>query len=218
MSESVTRIQTAVDRTAVEAEAVRRGKLTRGQLLAGGTVAGGALAAAGIYLGGLPTLAVSKPSKAQDRRIVEWLLQVEYLQAGFYSDAERRGTLSGELAEFAQRVGEQERAHIEALEKELGGNSSKKPTLDFGDATTSPDRFVSACVELEEMTLAALNGQIPNLTSKPLLTAMEIASVEARHTGWIRDIAGRNPAPRPADIPATQDETNAAIEDTGFVG
>jgi hypothetical protein len=191
--------------------------LTRGQLLAGGTVAAGAITGAGILLGGLPTLAVSKPSKAQDRRVLEYLLQVEYIQSGFYGEAESKRALKGELAEFAERVGRQERAHVEALEKALDGNAPKKPSLDFKDATTDPDKFVSTAVELEEMALAAFNGQIPNLTPQPLLTAIEIASVEARHTGWIRDIAGRNPAPRPADVPATQDETNAAIEDTGFV-
>ncbi|HVD56067.1 MAG TPA: ferritin-like domain-containing protein, partial [Thermoleophilaceae bacterium] len=180
--------------------------LTRGQLLAGGTVAAGAITGAGILLGGLPTLAVSKPSKAQDRRVLEYLLQVEYIQSGFYGEAERRRALKGELAEFAERVGRQERAHVEALEKALGGNAPKKPSLDFKDATTDPDKFVSTAVELEEMALAAFNGQVPNLTPQPLLTAIEIASVEARHTGWIRDIAGRNPAPRPADVPATQDE------------
>ena len=190
--------------------------LTRGQLLAGGTVAVGAITGAGILLGGLPTLAISQPSKAQDRRILEYLLQVEYIQSGFYREAEKQRALKGELAEFAERVGRQERAHVEALEKALGAKA-KRPALDFKDATTDPDKFVSTAVELEGMALAAFNGQIPNLTPQPLLTAMEIASVEARHTGWIRDIAGRNPAPRPADVPATQDETNAAIDKTGFV-
>jgi hypothetical protein len=192
--------------------------LTRAQLLAGGTVAAGALTGGAIFLGGLPTLAISKPSKAQDRRVVEWLLRVEYIQSSFYREAQRQGALKGELAEFAERVGRQERAHVEALEKALGAKPAKQPALDFKDATTDPDRFVETAVELEEIALAAFNGQVPNLTPKPLLTAMEIASVEARHTGWIRDIAGRNPAPRPADAPASQNETNAAIENTGFVG
>jgi hypothetical protein len=214
LSEFLARGQSAEDATA---QGPRR-RLTRGQLLAGGTVAAGALAGGGILLGGLPTLAISKPSKAQDRRVLGWLLQVEYIQSAFYREAEQRRALKGEVAEFAKRVGNQERAHVEALEKALDGNAPKRPALDFEDATTDPDKFVSTAVELEEMALAAFNGQIPNLTPKPLLTAMEIASVEARHTGWARDIAGRNPAPRPADVPATQEETNAAIEKTGFVG
>ena len=67
------------------------------------------------------------------------------------------------------------------------------------------------------MALAAFNGQVPNLTEKRLLMAMKVASVEARHVGWVRDLAGRNPAPRPADVPATQAQTEAAMKDTGFL-
>ena len=217
MSESPTRRPLAEATAATEPAPGPRRTFTRGQLLAGGTVAAGALAGGGIFLGGLPTLAISKPSRAQDRRVLEWLLRVEYLQAGFYTEAERRGALKGELLEFAERVGEQERAHVDALEKALGANAAKRPALDFKDATTDPEKFIPTVVELEEIALAAFNGQIPNLTRKPLLMAMRIASVEARHTGWARDIAGRNPAPQPADRPATQAQTNAAVDDTGFV-
>jgi hypothetical protein len=190
---------------------------TRGELLARAGVAGAALTAGGILLGGLPKLAVSRPSAEQDARVLEWLLQIEYLQEGFYTEAESRGALKGELREFATLVGEQERAHVDALERALGANAPTKPSLDFGDATTKPREFVPAAVKLEEIALAAFNGQAPNLTKKPLLTALKIVSVEARHTGWIRDLAGRNPAPRPADPPATQAQTNAAIKETGFV-
>ena len=194
-----------------------RRTFTRGQLLAGGTVAAGALAGGGFFLGGLPTLAISKPSRAQDRRVLEWLLRVEYLEAGFYTEAERQGALTGELREFAELVGEQERAHVDALEKALGANAANRPALDFRDATTDPEKFIPTVVELEGSAMTASNGQIPNPTLKPLIMAMRTASVEARHTGWPRDIAGRNPAPRPADPPATQAQTNAAIDDTGFV-
>jgi rubrerythrin len=192
--------------------------LTRGQLLARGVVGTGALAAGGILVAGLPKFAVSQPSPAQDARVLEWLLQVEYLQEAFYTDADRRGALDGELREFAALVAEQERAHVAELEGALGAkNSSKRPDFDFGDATANGDEFIPAAVELEEIAVAAYNGQVPNLTTPRVLTAMEIVSVEARHVGWARDLAGRNPAPTPADRPATQDETRAAMEDTGFM-
>jgi hypothetical protein len=190
--------------------------LTRVQLVKWGAAAGGALAAAGLVAGGLPMPAVSQPSAAQDRRVLEWLVQVEHLQAAFYTEAERRGALSGELRELSEVVGEQERAHVAALERALGGAGSRRAAFDFGDATKDPQRFLAAAVELEELVLAAFNGQVPNLTKRRILTAMGIASVEARHVGWVRDLAGRNPAPRPADVPATQDETRTAIEATGF--
>ena len=190
--------------------------LTRVQLVKWGAAAGGALAAAGLVAGGLPMPAVSQPSVAQDRRVLEWLVQVEHLQAAFYTEAERRGALSGELRELSEVVGKQERAHVAALERALGGAGSTRAAFDFGDATKDPQRFLAAAVELEELALAAFNGQVPNLTKRRILTAMGIASVEARHVGWVRDLAGRNPAPRPADVPATQDETRSAIEATGF--
>jgi ferritin-like protein len=193
--------------------------LSRAQALAGGAaVAAGALAAGGIVLGGLPRDALSKPSRAQDARVLDWLLQVEYMQAAFYTQAEQRGVLRGELREFASLVGEHERAHVAALKKRLRGKARKAPKFDFGDATTDSRKFVSKSVELEEIAVSAFNGQVANLTRAPLLMSMEIVSVEARHVGWARDLAGRNPAPRPADRPATQAQTKAAMKGTGFLG
>jgi hypothetical protein len=194
---------------------IRQG-LTRVQAVKWGAAAGGALAAGGIIAGGLPLPAVSQPSPAQDRRVLDWLLPVEQLQAAFYTEAERRGALRGELRELSQVVGEQERAHVAALERAVGGAASSRPEFDFGDATSDPQRFLAAALEVEELALAAVNGQVPNLTKRRIVMAMGIASVEARHVGWIRDLAGRNPAPRPADAPATQEETEKAIQATGF--
>jgi rubrerythrin len=199
-------------------EGATNAALTRAQLLARGVVGAGALTAAGVLVGGLPNPAESQqPSREQDARVLEWLLQVEYLQEAFYSEAERRGGLTGELREFATRVAKQERAHVAELERELGGdNSANRPRFEFGDATTNPDEFIASAVELEEIAVAAFNGQVANLTNPRMMTAMKIVSVEARHVGWARDLAGRNPAPRPSDPGATQDETRAAMEDTGF--
>ena len=75
---------------------------------------------------------------------------------------------------------------------------------------------METAVELEEIAVAAFNGQIPNLTRPRVMMAMRIVSVEARHVGWVRDLAGRNPAPQPADRAATQAETRAALQATGF--
>jgi hypothetical protein len=151
-------------------------------------------------------------------RVLAWLLRVEYLQADFYTEVERQGALTGEFREFAELVGEQERAHVDALEKTLGASKAiKRPEFEFGNATTSPDEFIPTAVELEELAVSAFNGQVPNLTRPRVMTAMEIVSVEARHVGWARDLAGRNPAPRPADRPATQGQTRAAMDDTGFM-
>jgi hypothetical protein len=191
--------------------------MTRAGALARGGMAAGALASGVALIAGLPRMAASKPSRAQDAKALDFLLRVEYLQAGFYTEAEERGVLKGELREFASVVGKQERAHIAALEQELAGQARKEPVLDFRNATTDPRSFIETAVQLEEIAVAAFNGQAPNLTKARLLTVLRIVSVEARHVGWARDLAGRNPAPRPADLPATATRTMAAIAKTGFM-
>ena len=65
--------------------------------------------------------------------------------------------------------------------------------------------------------IAAYNGQAANLTKGTLKEAAKIVSVEARHAGWIRAIAGRNPAPDATDKPKTGAEVQADINRTGFV-
>jgi hypothetical protein len=191
--------------------------LTRTELLARVFVGGGTVTVGGLLIGGgFPGPAVSRPSREQDVRVLDWLLRLEHLQAAFYTEAEERGELRGELREFADVVGGQERAHVDALERALGTNTAPAG-FDFGETTTDPDEFLAAAVQLEEIAVSAFNGQLTNLTRTRVLTAMEIVSVEARHVGWARDLAGRNPAPRPADEPATQDQTRAAIEGTGFL-
>jgi Ferritin-like domain len=201
---------------AVDGGVDTRMALTRGQLVTRAAVGAGAVTAVGVLSGGLPRLAASEPSREQDRLIFEWLLQVEYAQSAFYAAVVDQGALGGEQREFAARVGKQERAHVEAIRRALGSRAPDQPEFDFGDATSDPDRFVTSALELEEIAVAAFNGQIPNLTRPRVMTAMRIVSVEARHVGWIRDIAGRNPAPRPADRAATQDETRAALQALGF--
>jgi rubrerythrin len=201
-----------------EAEPLSQGSgVTRADLLGTGVAAGGALIAGGILIGGLAKPALSKPSAAQDARVLDFLLQVEYLQAGFYRQVGERRRLRGELRDFASTLAEQERAHVAALKRELGHKASKEPALDFADATSDPQRFVATAVQLEEIAVAAYNGQATNLTKGPLLTALKIVSVEARHVAWARDLAHRNPAPRPADRPATQSQATAAMRKTGFM-
>jgi rubrerythrin len=214
--ERITSNVTADDQGAVVGELGGERTLARAELVTRAAVAAGALTAVGVLAGGLPRFAASEPSREQDRRILEWLLQVEYVQSAFYTAADREGALEGEERELAVRVGRQERAHVEALRRELGSGAPEEPEFDFGDATSDPDRFVKAAVELEEIAVSAFNGQIPNLTRPRVMTAMKIVSVEARHVGWVRDLAGRNPAPRPADPAASQHETRTAIQATGF--
>ena len=191
--------------------------LTRTRLLQRAVVGGGVVVAGGVFLGGLAGVAPAARSKAQDVKILNLVLQLEELEAAFYADAEARGALRGELAEFARVVGEHERAHVAFLRKALGDQAESKPTFNFGNTTSDRDRFVATAAFLEDTAVAAYNGQAANLTKPVLQAAATIVSVEARHAAWIRDIVGQPASPDATDTPATERQVRRAVAKTGFV-
>jgi Ferritin-like domain len=182
----------------------------------------GLLAGAGLLLGGATGVAAGETaartaSPRQDRRILRFLLQLEYLQAEFYAAARSRGRLRGELREYAEVVGAHEREHVALLERLLGGTALRKPAFDFGEATDDARGFASAARQLEEIGVAAYIGQGANLTGRPVAGVARIAGVEARHAAWIADFLGRNPAPLAADKALSANEVLAAVRRTGFL-
>jgi hypothetical protein len=188
-------------------------RVTRASLMRGGA----ALAAGGAALAAWPRTTASAPSARQDAEILRFALTVEDLQAAFYADAIKRGALSGELLEFAQTVGDHERAHAAHIRDLLGAGAPKPQRFDFGDASANPTRFGRTAIQLEEVGLAAYNGAATSLTSDALADASRIVSVEARHVSWIRDIVGQTPAPRAADQPISAKAAQAALARTGFL-
>jgi hypothetical protein len=192
--------------------------LDRNELLARVLVAGGVLAGGGALVAALPRLAASAPSAAQDRKILNFALLLEYVEAGFYDEAFANGKLKGDLGQYVSVVRDHERQHLAFLKKALGNGARREPKLDFGNATSDPKQFTDAAIALEEIVVGAYNGQAANLTKPTLAQAARIVSVEARHAGWIRAIAGKNPAPDATDSPRTAAQVQAALDQTGFVG
>jgi rubrerythrin len=184
---------------------------------------GRAAAAGAVALGGFSLLgdrtgsARAAPSAAEDEKIFNFALLLEYVQAGFYNEAVERGRLKGEVREFAEIVAGHERDHVQYLRAALGPRARSRPRFDFKDATADQRKFLSAAVLLENTGVAAYNGQAANLTKKALAAAVEIVSVEGRHAAWISDLAGVDPAPRAADPGASASAVAAIINRTGFV-
>lgn len=182
-----------------------------------------ALAAAGVVglggaaLGSLAGAGAAAPSRAQDVRILNFLLQLEYLQEAFYEEALEVDALTGELLRFAQVVGGHEREHVASLRKVLGGNARSKPSFRFGDAVENDAKFAAAALTLEETAAAGYIGQAANLTASRIPTVARIVPVEARHAAWIRDVVNRLPAPSAFDPAKSAAKVAETLESTGFV-
>jgi hypothetical protein len=200
------------------ASSVVDGAHSRRAIVRRGAVGGAALLVGGTFLGRrLEAAAASPPSKAQDEKIFNFALLLEYLQAAFYTDGLSRGGLRGEVHAFAETVAEHEREHVAYLKKALGAKARPKPTFQFRDATKNERSFLATAVLLENLGVSAYNGQAANLTKPALAAAAEIVSVEGRHAAWISDIAGQDPAPRAADPGASAAEVVATLNRTGFI-
>jgi hypothetical protein len=191
--------------------------LSRADFLTRAVVAGGALTAGGVSLRGLPGLAAVQASAAMDIEILNYFLMIEHLQEAFYDRAVAEGSLSGELQEFATTVRVHEREHISFLEQVLGADARSAPRFDFGSSTSSPENFQRAAVIVEETSASAYIGQGANLTKANVLSAARIVSVEARHAAWIRDILGRLPAPKPADVAKSEAQVMRTLRNEGWL-
>ena len=71
---------------------------------------------------------LAEPGKAASKTdvdILNYALVLEYLQASFYTEAERRGALSGKTGRrrYERVVGAVERAHVNAFLKLLGSDA-----------------------------------------------------------------------------------------------
>jgi rubrerythrin len=188
----------------------RAGFFAKAGLLGGGAFGGAALL-------GLTAESAQAQSRS-DISILNFALTLEYLEAAFYAEAVRKGALRGERRVFAQVVGAHEAAHVQALRSALGRRAVRRPRFNFRNTTEDSAVFTRTAIALEETGTAAYKGQAANIDSDAILAAaLSIHSVEARHTAWIRDIAGLNPAPVALDPPATRQQTLATVARTRFI-
>ncbi len=188
------------------AASVSRSGLFARAALGLGAVSAGAAAARGLATAG------AAAGSSRDHEVLQFALGLEELQAAFYAAALKSGKLSGEVHEFAQTVGGQERAHLHYVRKALGSGAGPTPKFNFADALRDQKSFVAAAVSLEDTGLAAYNGQATNLSPHVLAEVGRVMSVEARHSSWIRSLAGRQPAPVAVDIPITAAQAHSQLK------
>lgn len=201
----------AVGPSAAQEATVRNGGLASRAGFLRAVAAGGVAAATASWYGLDPPGADARPSQVQDRAIFNFALLLEYLKDSFYSETLAHGWARGELREFVAVAGEHERAHAQFLAHTLGKHARKRPTFDFGESTRRRPAFLRTARALEDLAVAAYNGQAANLTPSGLAAAVRIVSVEGRHAAWIRALAGDDPAPRAADPGQGAADVEAAL-------
>jgi ferritin-like protein len=159
-----------------------------------------------------------RAASARDVDILNYALTLEYLQASFYTEAERLGALRGRTARAARTVGAVERAHVRALRKVLGRQAVKRPLFNFGGVTEAQRDFLRTAVAFEDLAVAAYKGQAARISAKPLLAAaVAIHSVEARHAAWMRHLFGIVPAERAFDDALSRPEVERIVASTNFI-
>jgi rubrerythrin len=216
-----------VDRDGAIAEAAEEisGHSRAAFLKTAGLAAGGALLGSGLF-GGLtgraaaaPAAAVPAQVPANDIAILKYALTLEYLEAAFYKEAVDGRHLHGEVHEFARKVARDERTHVAALRKALGAQAQAAPNFDFHGTTRSRTKFLETSYALENTGVSAYLGQAPNIrTPAILLTAASIVTVEARHSGAVGELLGRNISPSGAfDAGKTMDQVLAIVARTKFI-
>jgi rubrerythrin len=173
---------------------------------------------------GAAVVAAARPDDAEaaipasDQDVLNYALVLEYLQAAFYTEAERAKALTGRTAKAARVVGAVERAHVKAFRDLLGRKAVGRPHFDFQGVTESNDAFLKTAVAFEDLAVAAYKGQARRIRSRAVLTsALGIHTVEARHAAWMRYLNGNTPASAAFDLPKNRKEINAIVASTRFI-
>ncbi len=213
----------------------RNSQPTRRQILAAGgaTFVGAAFmstnALAAVNGFSLPTLSAYQNGKFSDTDILNFALNLEYLEAEFYTHAvtgqgiealgiatDGKGasgpTTNGKKLDFAdplvaavaQELAFDEQQHVKFLRSVLSKDAIAKPALDLnalGMGFGSVAEYLTVGRALEDTGISAYGGAAPMIKSKEILAAAaRILADEAYHMGNVRLlIAQKGIAVKPVD-------------------
>ena len=165
----------------------------------------GGLTAAGAAAAGLASASGSSGSSlsSRDREVLQLALKFEQLQTAFYGQALKAGKLTGQV-EAVRRGRRRRGAGAPALP---GARTREAPPVRrprSRSATQSPTTRNSSPRRSRSRT-PAWRPTMARREYEPrtLQSVARVISVEARHAAWARGLAGKQPAPVPADAPIT---------------
>lgn len=194
-------------------------------VLAGGSVAAASvLAACGSDSSTAATVAGEADKFGSgDAGILNYLLTLEYAEAGYYGALAKGDLLSGKDRETLEKFGEEEGEHAASLAQEirkLGGKPVAKPKTAFSLGSESEALEIGGT--LENAIAAGYLGQLPWIKAEtPLRLALSIHSVEGRHAATLNDLRGEPITPdggfaEPATVATTMDAIEPYV--SGEVG
>ena len=189
----------------------RRG-FVKGMGMAGLGVAGAAVLGGRAFAQSAPT-----PTPLTDIDILNFALNLEYLEAEFYTVAtfgetilsagvitadEQSGSTTGghvvpnfaasDLAYIAEALRTDEQAHVAVLRQALGSAAIPKPAINLdalGIGFGNEVEFLTLARAFEDVGTSAYAGAIGLLTNPTFIsTAARIAETEAQHSGTLRDM------------------------------
>jgi hypothetical protein len=132
-----------------------------------------------------------KPT-ANDVKIGNYALTLEYLEAAFYAAADKAGYSDPDIAQAAKLLAQHEAAHVAALQKVLGRAAVKPPTVNtdtVGKLLADQATFIKTAAAIEPVGTAAYAGAGPYINNLAIVkAALSIHSVEANHAAYTASI------------------------------
>ena len=128
-----------------------------------------------------------KPN-ANDVKIGNYALTLEYLEAAFYAAAVKANFPDADINAAAKTLAAHEAAHVAALKKVLGSAAVKAPmvnTATVGKLLADQNTFLKTAAAIEPVGTAAYAGAGPYINNLAIVkAALAIHSVEANHAAY----------------------------------